>query len=200
MSKYFPSGSIEQVVDFISKYNICLKIKHKRIYKLGDYKPPAKREKKHHITVNSDLNPYSTLLVFLHELGHLLVWNKHKNRVKPHGKEWKTIYGQLINIFIEKNVFPLILKRVLEKNMTGMKAGFSSNSELFRTLALYDNGRYGSVFLEEIPDKCRFKATNGKTFVKQNKLRKRFRCFCLENHRTYLFHPLARIKPLNNET
>ncbi len=197
LSKYFPLESTDRIIEFINVYNIKLRFTNRRLHKLGDYKPPARGKNLHHITVNRDLNPYSALLVFLHELGHLLVWSKYKNKVKPHGKEWKEKYGQLIKLFVEKNVFPLVLKRVLEKQITSMRACFMSDPELYRTLHLYDNDNHGYLFLEGLPEKSRFKALNGKTFIKLRKLRKRFRCICLENQRIYLFNPLAKIKPIN---
>ena len=199
LSKYFPDDSLDNVVEYIQKYNIYLKFTRKRLYKLGDYKSPFRGDNRHRITVNGDLNPYSALLVFLHEVGHLLVWNKYKNKVKPHGKEWKETYGMLIVIFISKNVFPLALRKVLEKKLCKLKASFSSDTELYRTLSIYDNGTTKPVFLEEVPEETLFMANNGRKFIKQNKLRKRFRCLCLDNRRVYLFHPLAQIKTINNE-
>ncbi len=199
LSKYFPEDSIDKVYEYIKRYNVSLTFTRKRLYKLGDYKSPSGKNGIHRITVNGDLNPYSALLVFLHELSHLLVWNKHKNKVKPHGKEWKEAYGCIVRDFIEKNVFPFVLQKVLEKKLHNLKASFSSDNELFKTLSLYDDCKVKPVFLEEIPEKTIFLAKNGKKFIKQNKLRKRFRCLCLENKRTYLFHPLAQIKTLNEK-
>lgn len=197
LSRYFPEDAIDKVIEYVSANNVSLKFTRKRLYKLGDYRPPNGSNSKHRITVNGDLNQYSALLVFLHELSHLLVWNKHKNKIKPHGKEWKEAYGLLVNEFIEKNVFPLVLKRILEKRLHKLKASFSSDTELFRTLTLYDNHTVKPVFLEELPEKTMFATNNGRKFIKHNKVRKRFRCLCLENRRIYLFHPLAQIKTLD---
>ncbi len=196
LKKNFPANSVDYVIEYIEKFNIHLKITRKRIYKLGDYKPPNQKIPAHRISINNNLNPYTTLLIFLHELSHLLVWVNYKKKVKPHGKEWKNTYGNLLSNFIEKNIFPDVLKKVLEKKLFNSKASLSSDAELFHTLALYDEESSKPVLLEEIPGKTRFIAHNGKTFIKQNKRRKRFCCFCLDNNKFYLFHPLTNIKPL----
>ncbi len=200
LNEHFPDGTIEDIIAYLYKFNIHLKITRKRVRKLGDYRPPGKTQNMHRISINGDLNQYTALLVFLHELAHLLTWTKYKNKVKPHGKEWKETYGELVSIFIKNEVFPFVLKKVLEKKILNLKASFSSDTELYRTLTLYDNGKSKPVFLEEVPKKTKFMAYNGKTFIKQDKVRKRFKCFCLENHKFYLFHPLAQIKQMISET
>ncbi len=198
LNKYFPDDAINMLVDYIKRLNICLKITRSRKCKLGDYRPPPVKGGIHKITINGDLNCYAALLVFLHELSHLYVWEKYKNNVKPHGKQWKEIFGDLVGKFIDMNVFPYVLKKVLEKNKFNFKASFISDSELFRTLTFFDNDneKTKTVYLEDIPPKTKFISHNGKIFIKLNKLRKRFRCISLDNQRVYLFNPLARIKPV----
>ena len=200
LNNYFPASSVKTIAKYIKKSNILLKITRTRKYKLGDYRPPSQKTPSHRISINGNLNHYYTLLVFLHELGHLHVWNKHKSKVKPHGKQWKDAYEELIMEFIDENVFPSNLKEILQKSTKNLKATFSSDPKLFRILASYDQTISKKVFLEEIPSETRFVAANGKTFIKQNKKRRRFRCLCLNNKRYYLIHPFAKIEPLNTKT
>jgi len=196
LAQYFPVESLNKLSDFIEKYNINLKLTKSRKYKLGDYKPPRKAHCKHRITINGDLNKYIKLLVFIHELGHLIVWEKHKGRVKPHGKEWKEEYAKLINIFNENDIFPIDIKQALINDSDNLKAGILSNPELYRTLKKFDDDNKYTYFLEDLPEKSRFVSQCGKTFIKKERLRKRFRCLCIDNNKTYLFHPLANIKPI----
>ncbi|MFN8135383.1 MAG: SprT-like domain-containing protein [Bacteroidales bacterium] len=61
------------------------------------------------IQANADLGPYTFLLVFLHELAHLVVMKKYGRKAKPHGSEWKNAYRQLVQPFFEHEVFPVKL-------------------------------------------------------------------------------------------
>lgn len=69
---YFPAEAVSSMEQLLAQYRIRIYAKKRRHAKLGDFKPGT-RVKPHQITVNSDLNPYAFLLVFLHELAHLQV-------------------------------------------------------------------------------------------------------------------------------
>ena len=60
------------------------KVKKSRSSKYGDYRPPLKGSN-HLITINYDMNKYAFLITLVHEIAHLTNWNKHKDKVKPHG-------------------------------------------------------------------------------------------------------------------
>ena len=51
--------------------------------------------------------------------------------------------------------------------------------------------------LESLPEGSTFMLYNGKTFQKGPLVRKRYRCFCVDNKRTYLVNPLATVEPAN---
>jgi hypothetical protein len=46
----------------------------------------------------------------LHELGHLLAYEKYGNRILPHGEQWKNEFGKILARFVIKKIFPPILK------------------------------------------------------------------------------------------
>jgi len=105
LKKYLPEQSVDLIYDWLQQYNIHLKVSRARSSKLGDYRPPQ-NGKGHQVTVNHDLNRYAFLITLVHEIAHMLVWEKHGNRVKAHGREWKDVYRQMMVPFIERELFP----------------------------------------------------------------------------------------------
>ena len=86
--KFLPKESAQYCYDLWKKHGFEFKIKKSRKTKLGDYRFDPKIGK-HIISVNNDLNQYSFLITYLHEVAHLLTFQKYKNKVAPHGEEWK---------------------------------------------------------------------------------------------------------------
>jgi SprT protein len=194
--KYFPEETVEQVSSWLIKHSIQLKITRNRVSKLGDYRPPQKLTK-HRISINGNLEKYFVYLIFLHELAHLLVWNKYANKVQPHGKQWKEEFGSLLRqaIFLEK--IPDFLIKPVHNFSLNVKATFASDQVLWKLLKGMDQQHEDETTIEDIAIDSYFMASNGRIFKKENKLRKRYRCFCVSNKRRYLFHPMAVIKPLS---
>ena len=83
LGKYLPNNSVKAVTKLIESLNFHLTISKSRKSILGNYKPPQKLNY-HRISVNSDLHEIEFLIVLLHEIAHLINWNKHKQKVKPH--------------------------------------------------------------------------------------------------------------------
>ena len=92
LAAYLPEGSFEPVVAYIHHYKVHLTVTKKRKSVLGDYRHSGMGSN-HRITVNGNLNKYEFLITLLHELAHLLTFELYKNRVEPHGKEWKSSYS-----------------------------------------------------------------------------------------------------------
>jgi len=199
LSKYIPVKSIDLIVDWIIKYNVHLKISKSRTTKLGDYHPPFDKHG-HRISINHDLNKYAFLITLVHEIAHLINWEKYKNKVKPHGEEWKNEYQSLMKNFTGSNIFPPDILGAINNHMANPFASSCTDIRLMRILRRYDPSasiRTGAeIFtcLEEIPQAAVFKIKNGRTFYKGEKLRKRYKCKDMNNHRIYLFSPLAEVK------
>ena len=195
LNSYLPAGAVEMVFDRIKSKNVHLKITRNRKTKFGDYRPPVYHSN-HRISVNHNLNPYAFLITFIHEYAHLLVFEKFKNRVLPHGKEWKHIYKLLMEEYIDAGIFPDELDKVLIKSIQNSKASHSSDLELSRILQIYDS-KVTQIRVEDLPINSIFKVNNGKRFIKGEKQRIRYKCVCLDNDRLYLFHPLTPIIPVS---
>ncbi len=199
LKKYVPDKAVKDVAKLIHDHNIYITITKNRSSKLGDYRPPV-RKPYHRITVNHNLNQYSFLITFIHEVAHLRVWEKYKNKVSsPHGIEWVTEYRNLMNEFLKKDVFPNDLKPEISKSLINGKASSTSDLNLFRALKKYDNKpeRDDIVDLETLPEGQLFITKNGGLFKKGGKRRVRYTCFNLNNKKWYLFHPLTPVAPYN---
>lgn len=191
LKKYIPEQSIETISEWIYHFDFKLKIKKERTSKHGDYRPPSS-EKNHQITVNKNLNKYAFLITLVHEIAHLSAWNKHKNKIKPHGEEWKYEFKTLMTPFVGQNIFPEDIKQTLSNYLKNPAASSCSDISLSRTLKKYDQ-KEGIFLLEEIPVNSVFKIKPDRHFIKGEKIRKRFKCKEVHTRKEYLFNPLAEV-------
>ncbi|MBL4654422.1 MAG: SprT-like domain-containing protein, partial [Bacteroidia bacterium] len=164
LSKYLPLKSIDLIVDWIIEYKVNLKISKSRTTKLGDYHPPTNKHG-HRISINHDLNKYAFLITLVHEIAHLINWEKYKNKVRPHGEEWKNEYQELMKCIIDPNIFPHDILAVINDHMTNPFASSCTDIGLMRILRKYDSTKT-SLPLEDIPQDTYFKIKNGRTFYK----------------------------------
>ncbi len=189
---FLPPGTEMQVAEMIISYHVHLKLTKHRATKLGDYRAPFK-DLGHRITVNKSLNKFSFLITFVHEVAHLTCWNQHKNRVLPHGKEWKEHFKQLMNPFMNQNVFPENVLVALNKYMKNPAASSCADIDLLKALQDHQPDD-GLLHLEELPENIDFVLGGNKFFRKGPLERKRFRCLNLTNKRYYFVNALARVK------
>lgn len=191
LEKYIPTTSVDIIYEWLQKYNIHLKVSRKRSSKLGDYRPPQKG-KGHQISVNYDLNEYAFLITLVHEIAHLIVWEKYKNRVKAHGKEWKDAYRELMAPIMEMKIFPEDIDEALKSYLSKSYASSGTDLKLSRTLQEYDDDQ--GTTLEMLKEGSTFVLPNGRKFKKGVLVRKRYRCLNLDNNRIYLVNPLVKVE------
>jgi len=188
LKEYLPEGSVNRVFEWIKEKKVHLKISKQRKTKLGDYRPPT-HHPNHRISVNYNLNKYSFLITLVHEFAHLLVWEKKKNLVEPHGKEWKTEYRNLMQNFLNKQVFPHDIENILAKSIINSKASSTSDMELSRILKKYD-APTNLITLEELVENTLFSIEGGRRFKKGPKQRTRYKCQNIDNKKFYFVHAL----------
>ncbi len=194
LKPFLPEAAIPLVTKWIQTYPLHLKISKNRTSKLGDYRPPQGGIKYHKISVNHSLNPYAFLITFTHEYAHLLCFEKHKNRVAPHGNQWKQIYKGLLFELLDSKIFPPDIEVELTRTVLGnVYASSTSEKELQKVLSVYNTHEETGVMLEELPDDTLFSIHNGKVFKKGDKIRTRYKCYCLTNKRWYYVSPIARV-------
>lgn len=194
LSEYIPENAVDEVLRWIKEKKIHFKITRTRKTKLGDYRAPV-RHTHHRITVNHSLNKYAFLITFIHELAHLLVFEKYQNRVAPHGTEWKITYRDLMISFLNMDIFPHDIHQVLFKSIQNSKASSTADLKLSRILHQYDKPAEFTR-LEQLATGTQFFIENGRTFQKGEKVRTRYKCLNLQNKKLYLFHPHAPVFPI----
>ncbi len=194
ISNYIPEQTVDMVLHWIERYQFRMRIKRKRNTKLGDYRPPFDG-RGHFITINHDLNKFAFLITLVHEVAHLTNWDKNKNRVKPHGPEWKKDFQELMLPLLKQNIFPDDVHHAIDKYMRNPAASSCSDLHLMRVLKRYDT-HTTSVHLEELPHGATFKIANGKVFIKGEKQRTRFKCLEVGSRHTYLVSALMEVEPV----
>lgn len=195
LTAYLPAFSFENVVHYLHLHKVHLTVTRERKSVLGDYRN-AIHGKNHRITVNGNLNKFAFLITLLHELAHLLTYEKHGHRVNAHGKEWKQVYGTILADFVNKNIFPRDIEKELRASLTNPAASSCAEEGLIRVLRNYDEPKNNVSLIEELPQGAFFKIKDGRVFEKGDRLRKRFRCKEKDTGLIYLFSPVYEVKPL----
>jgi hypothetical protein len=193
IKKYIPEKSARLVLDYLNLHKVHLTVTKDRRSVLGDYRHATTYEN-HRISINGTLNKYSFLITLIHELAHLITFMQYKNRVEPHGKEWKRLYAVLLKDFLSPDIFPADLLYYLSESLQNLPASSCSDEKLMRVLKKYDNFSNGLVMVEQISEGKLFDAGKGKMFKKGKKLRKRYQCVEVATGRLYLFSPIYEVK------
>ncbi len=195
LKKYIPEQTAPLIAQWVVQHDFKLKIKRERSTKLGDYRSPQKGSN-HVITVNHNLNKYAFFITLVHEIAHLITFNKHQNHVSPHGQEWKQEYKNLMRNFMSAEIFPTDILLALQKHFVNPAASSCSDSDLLRVLKRYDEAHSNAhlTFVEKLPNKAVFKYNGGKLFEKGARIRTRYRCKEISNGHIYLFHALTEVE------
>lgn len=191
LEKYLPSHSVTPVFKMIEEHRVHLKIVNERVTRHGDYRKMPSGA--HQITVNSNLNKFRFLITLVHEIAHLVAFEKFGRRIKPHGKEWKFTFQQLMLPFIRPQIFPDHLLPLIAQHFRNPKASSDTDAYLAVALKKYD-AESDKTYIFELPAGGLFRIYNGKVFKKGEKLRKRYECQEVSSGRTYLFQPNAQVE------
>jgi SprT protein len=197
LDKFLPPNTFLPVAAYLQQYKVHLTVARERKSILGDYRN-AHNNRNHRISVNGNLNTYSFLITLLHELAHLLTFEKFGNRVQAHGREWKNSFGELLAQFIRNKVFPSDIEAELLATLHNPGASSCAEESLMRVLRKYDEGADGWMLVEEIPSHGLFKMKDGRIFRKGEKLRKRYRCQEVGTSKVYLFSPVFEVELVEN--
>ncbi len=193
LSKYMPAAAAPIISTWINDTGCQFRIARSRKTKLGDYMAPF-RGQPHRISINHDLNSYAFLITTIHEFAHLQTWQRYKNKVKPHGVEWKSSYKELMYPFLQLAIFPPDILAAIARYMDNPAASSCTDLHLYRTLKGYDkNNEKGLTTVEDVEENSIFVIKGGRVFQKKEKLRKRYKCIELATKKIYLFHPVAEV-------
>jgi len=193
LNSFLPPGTYAAVEEYLTFYKIHLTVTQHRKSILGDYRHRT-HFSNHRISVNGSLNKYSFLITLLHEIAHLLTFEKYGNKVMAHGSEWKTLYASLLKQFIENRIFPADIEKELLNSLRNPAASSCAEDDLIRVLRKYDVNTNGYKLVEEIPPDGLFKLDDGKIFKKGERQRKRFKCMEVRTGKVYLFSPVYEVE------
>ena len=193
LAKYIPAQAVSGVLELIFEHkNLKLIIKNSRRTKLGDYRKLNRFQ--HQITVNHDLNPYQFLITLLHEIAHFLTYKEYGRKVKPHGVEWKSVFGKLLQDYIKPDIFPEELIPDLLQYAQNPKASTAGDGVLYIRLAGYNKNKHpNKKFVFELEKGMVFALDNGQVFKLLEKKRTRYKCKNVDNKKIYLIHQNAEV-------
>lgn len=195
--KYLPERAVPSCMELIRVNNVHLKIVNERVTRHGDYRRTA--DGQHQITVNATLNKYRFLITLVHEIAHLVAFEKFGRRIKPHGLEWKKTFQHLMLPFIRPEIFPSMLLPLLASHFRNPKASSSTDARLSIALKTYDAQQSEKSYVFELPLGSIFRMYNGKLFKKGNRRVKRYECIEVESGKMYLFQPNAEVELIRNK-
>ena len=152
LQSHVPSAAFAYCANLQADHGFSFRVSRPRLSKWGDYRyRRANNTSTHTITVNRDLNPYAFLITYLHEVAHLVAFERHGFRIKPHGNAWKRCFGQLLGPVLTEAIFPPDVLRPLCRYAQNPKASTGADPSLTRALQHHDV-RSESVHTYEGPD------------------------------------------------
>ena len=161
-----------------------LKITKSRQTKIGDF---TCRDGAVHprITLNHDLNPYTFLITYIHEVAHLHVFLEFGHRVEPHGERWKLAFQKLLSPVLSAEFFPDAILTPLRYHMQNPKASSFADVVLTKALRAFDERSHADIVLSDLPEGSTFQL-NGRYFKKGKLRRTRILCKEVQSKRQYL--------------
>jgi len=192
LEKYLPERSIPLCMELIKVNSVNLKIVNQRITRHGDYRRLPNGS--HKITVNASLNKYRFLMTLVHEIAHLVAFEKYGRSIKPHGLEWKRTFQTLMLPFIRPEVYPPKVLPLIANHFRNPSASSDTDAKLSLALKNYDVQATDTNYVFELPIGSIFRIHNGRIFKKGNKKVKRYECAELATGKVYLFQPNAEVE------
>jgi SprT-like family len=192
LSKYLPEHAVLPCFELIKANNVHLKIVNERQTRHGDYRKGLSG--KHEITVNSNLNKYRFIITLIHEISHLVAFEKFGRNIKPHGQEWKYTFQRLMIPFIRPEIFPNQILPLLARHFKNPTASSDTDAHLARALKLFDERLADINFVSEVPNGSLFRIKNGRIFQKQGLRVKRYACLEVNSGKLFLFNANAEVE------
>jgi hypothetical protein len=133
------------------------------------------------------------MITLIHEIAHLVAFEKFGRNIKPHGNEWKFTFQRLMVPFIRPEIFPSQILPLLARHFKNPSASSDTDTTLSLALKQFDTDNDKS-YVFEIPFGSIFRIKNGKVFKKLAVRTKRFECIEISSGKTYLFNPNAEVE------
>lgn len=184
-------------MQLIRIHGVHLKVVRQRASRHGDYRRLP--DGRHQITVNATSNPYRFLITLIHEIAHLVAFRVYGNRIKPHGREWKHTFQELMLPFLRPEIFPARILPVLAHHFRNPRASSSTDTALSLSLAVYDaDDDAARQYVYQVPEGGVFRWKTGRVFRRGARQRKRYQCLEVATGKLYLFQPHAEVEILTD--
>lgn len=184
LQHHLPQTAVGYCLQLWREKPFTLKIKKSRLTKIGDF--TSKGNASHpQITLNSDLNAYSFLVTYIHEVAHLFVFLNFSRNVEPHGEHWKYAFRRLMKPMLTLEVFPEEILIPLMDHMENPKASSFADVVLTKALRNFDADAKEMIILSDLPEGSIFKL-HDRYFQKGKLRRTRVICKELQSKRDYL--------------
>lgn len=194
LERHVPENAIHYCLDLWSAIPFHFKVTRKRNSKLGDYRFD-RRNGSHSISVNYDLNTYSFLITYIHEVAHLLTTERFGRKPQAHGKEWKSNFRELMAPVMTDLIFPDEILAPLKVHMIRPKASTHADAHLVEALRRFDEHERDLVPLSVVGDGDAFEFNNC-MYKKLNLRRTRVLCQQADTSRKYLISKMALVRIL----
>ncbi|WP_338410599.1 SprT-like domain-containing protein [uncultured Flavobacterium sp.] len=192
LEKYLPSHAVESCFELIKDNRVHLKIVNERQTRHGDYRKDIQGF--HLITVNANLNQYRFLITLIHEIAHLVAFQKFGRHIKPHGIEWKHTFQKLMVPFIRPEIFPKSVLSLVANHFRNPTASSDTDAQLAFALKQFDERKPDVYFIHEVPNGSMFRIAKGRIFKKIGLRVKRYECIEISTAKTYLFNANAEVE------
>lgn len=187
-----PEHAVKPVFELIVTNQVHLKIVNERQTRHGDYRKGLTG--KHEITVNANLNKYRFLITLIHEISHLVAFEKFGRNIKPHGNEWKYTFQQLMVPFIRPEIFPNTILPLVANHFRNPTASSDTDARLAFALKQFDERKADIHYIHEVPSGSLFRIKNGRIFKKNGLRTKRYECIEVNTGRLFLFNANAEVE------
>lgn len=187
--KFIPKQAVAYCNKLYEKLGFEFKIKKARQTKLGDYRYDREIDR-HIISINNDLNEYSFLVTYLHEVAHLVAFKKYGNRIMPHGVEWKKSFKEVAQPMLTTDVFDEKVLAALNRYFKNPKASSCSDPTLYNVLKKFDLDPAPQLREIKVGEEFIF---NKRVFRKLEKKRTRSVCLEIKTGRKYAIAEIAEV-------
>jgi len=194
LSKYLPEHAVQPLFELIKLNTVHLTIVNERQTRHGDYRKHPSGQ--HRITVNANLNKYRFLITLVHEIAHLVAFEKYGRNIKPHGNEWKITFQRLMIPFIRPEIFPHSVLPLVANHFRNPTASSDTDARLAFVLKQFDERKPDIHFMHEVPNGSLFRIKNGRIFQKKGLRVKRYECLEVASGKLYLFNVNAEVEIL----
>lgn len=190
LETHLPIAKANHILSYLEEYKCTLRITKPRKTKRGDFRQNGKSLG---ISINHDTNSFRFLFTLVHEIAHLKTFLEYRNKVKPHGEEWKENFRELFWEFKIEEEFQKdssIYKAIMNE-LINPKACSGVNVSVEKAFARHDQNQ--GVYLEELSVGETF-TFRSQTYRKLENRRTRVMCLNLSNNRKYTINKAALVE------